>query len=173
MIYIFTLFLFIVLNLILPTMGIIPRTAEGLIGVPFSIFTHANFAHFWSNFVPLAILGGWIYIRSSSFFGIISCLTLGSGFLTWLIGGDRQLIFGASGLVTAMFGWIIMNGFKSGHILDALIGLVIMTLFGGSVFNSIVNAGYQVSWQAHLAGLIAGLTLPLILKPYASQTAVA
>ena len=43
--------------------GIVPRTTEGLRGIPLWPFLHAGFGHVISNTLPMAVLGGVIAVE--------------------------------------------------------------------------------------------------------------
>ncbi|UCH97911.1 MAG: hypothetical protein JSV88_13940, partial [Candidatus Aminicenantes bacterium] len=55
------LWVVLVVDLVLPfnlkTLGIVPRTVKGLIGIVFSPLLHANLYHLIANTIPLLVLG--------------------------------------------------------------------------------------------------------------------
>ena len=45
--------------------GILPRTMQGLVGIPLSPLLHGSFSHALSNTVPLLVLSGLVGLRGA------------------------------------------------------------------------------------------------------------
>lgn len=83
--------------------GLVPRTVNGLIGIPLAPFLHGSYLHVQSNAVALLALGTLSVIRSGSRFPWV-CLViiLVSGVALWVVGrpavhvGTSGLVFGLS-----------------------------------------------------------------------------
>ena len=90
--------------------GITPRTVEGLQGVLFSPFLHANVQHLANNSIPLFILGtALIYFYRELSLKVLVYGILVSGLLTWIMGRNSVHI-GASSLVYVLVSFIFFKG---------------------------------------------------------------
>lgn len=139
----------------LDAFGILPRTEQGLWGIPIAPFLHGNIYHLLNNSVALAIftvlvlqygLSRWIQVTLS--------VVLGAGLLVWLLGRPAYHI-GASGLVYGYFGFLLVGGLASKRFKFMLIALGVFALFGGLLWGVLPSAGF-VSWESHLFGLLVG-----------------
>ena len=98
--------------------GLVPRTIEGLRGIPLSPFLHGGFGHLISNSVPLLILGGLVAVRGqANFVGVTLFVVFVGGLAVWCLGrpwpwDDIQGVVhvGASGLVFGYFGYLVAPG---------------------------------------------------------------
>ena len=99
-----------VFHLDMASHGITPRTVEGLQGVLFSPFLHANVQHLANNSIPLFILGtALIYFYRELSLKVLVYGILFSGLLTWVIGRNSVHI-GASSLVYVLVSFIFFKG---------------------------------------------------------------
>lgn len=136
--------------------GIFPRTAQGLVGIPFSPFLHGGLAHLFLNTGPLIVLGGLVsmngrpaFIRSSVF------IVLVSGVGIWLVGRPAFHV-GASALVFGYFGCLLAKGFFDRRIRSFLIALLVIAAYGGLFWGMLPSVPY-VSWEGHACGFGAGI----------------
>ncbi len=136
--------------------GILPRTTQGLIGIPLSPFLHGSISHALSNTVPLLVLGGLVGIRGSkALVGVTLFIIMVGGVAVW--GLSRTAIHvGASGLVFGYFGYLLARGWYDRKFSSILIAIAVLLLYGGLLFGVLPKGGF-ISWEAHLFGLIAGL----------------
>ena len=138
--------------------GIIPRHLSALPGIFWSPFLHSSFKHLAANSVPLLVLGAMLCLRSKAEF---SWVTLGGiivgGGLTWLF-GRTAIHIGASGLVFCFFGYLASLAFFKRNLVTIGLSLVCILVYGGVLKGVLPNAG-PVSWEGHLAGLLAGITV--------------
>ena len=66
--------------------GIVPRTVDGLWGIPLAPFLHAGFGHALSNTVPLLMLGGLVAARGwQTLLGVTLFVVLLGGAGVWLV----------------------------------------------------------------------------------------
>ena len=159
-------------------LGIRPKTTEGLLGIIFSPFLHANWGHLISNSIPLLVLTFillhfykklWIPV---TIFSII----LG-GFCVWLfapsettmiINGVETVVqqnhIGASGVIFAYIGFILFSGIFRRSFKSIIIGVIVFVLYGGALFKGIIPGQEGVSWQGHLFGAIAGVIAAYIYR---------
>ncbi len=144
--------------------GILPRTVEGLRGIPLSPFLHGGFGHLLSNTLPLVALGGLAALRGRSAFLTVTAFIIGVGGVgVWLV-GRSALHVGASGLVFGYFGYLVARGVYERSIWSIIIALAVILIFGwGILFGVLPNAGL-VSWEGHLCGLIAGVLVARLTR---------
>jgi membrane associated rhomboid family serine protease len=165
--------MFLVNNLLLGSrfshFGIVPRTLSGLSGVVVAPLLHASFRHLLANTVPLLLLGGVISYRSpATYVGITVAGTLISGLLIWLLARPGCHL-GASGLVFCYFGYVVALAWFQRTVADILVAVACGLIYGGLIWGlSPFQSG--VSWEAHGAGLIAGILLARIGSPSLGHT---
>ena len=156
--------------------GVRPRDIEGLIGIithPFFHSTHLSdgsidFGHIVNNSIPLLLLGSALfYYYKDLSYKIFFWLFIGTGVWLWSFGRSANHI-GASGIVYALFGFILLTSFYGkSYFFGKEIGLksnfevqkMSKTLcFLGLIFSFLPG----VSLLGHLSGFIAGCFLFLI-----------
>ena len=140
----------------LEVFGIVPRTEWGLVGVVLSPFLHLNGAHLLANVVPLFFL--LIVLNSHRQYRPVQALVaiwLASGFGTWLIGRGGAIHIGASSLIYGLVAYLICAGWWIRSWSSALVSVLILIGYGGIFYGVLPQKG-QVSWEGHLAGVIAG-----------------
>ncbi|MGC4073425.1 MAG: rhomboid family intramembrane serine protease [Nibricoccus sp.] len=137
-------------------LAIVPRTAEGLIGIVTAPFIHANFAHLVANLPPFVVLGGVILRRGDAEFLHVSLtIALAQGVLLWLC-GRRAAHMGMSGVIFGFFGWLVGIAWFTRQTDDLLIAGGVLILYGG-ILAGVAPARNNSSWEGHLFGLIAGI----------------
>lgn len=136
--------------------GIFPRTAQGLVGIPFSPLLHAGVAHLFLNSGPLIVLGGLILIDGrKTFIRSTIVIALVGGLGIWLVGRPAYHV-GASGLVFGYFGYLLSKAIFDRRFRSFLIALLVAGAYGGLFWGMLPTASY-VSWEGHLCGFVAGL----------------
>ena len=139
------------------TLGILPRTEAGLIGVLFSPLLHGSLTHLLSNATPLFVL--LLLLFSDDRYRpewTLVAIWLASGLGTWAIGRGNAVHIGASGIVFGLISYLIASGLLMQSWRAALVALVVLVLFGG-VFYGLVPQPGSVSWEGHLCGAVAGV----------------
>jgi len=142
--------------------GILPRTPHGLIGIVFSPLLHANLAHLVANSIPLLVLLTLLFWDRKYHPGTtLTIIWLISGLGTWLIGrnetGGQPIIhIGASSLIYGIVAYLIASAFWMQRWRSAFIALLVLILYGGIFFGALPQNG-TISWEGHLAGMIAGI----------------
>jgi membrane associated rhomboid family serine protease len=140
-----------------------PGVAEGAIWQPFtSIFTHVSALHLLTNSVSLIFIGPPVerVVGRARFLALYLVAGLfGSAFVMWL-SGAQSLSYGASGSIFGLLGALLIISLKLRYDIKQLIfwiGLNVVITFTGS----------NISWQAHLGGLIGGAiaTVALLYAP--------
>ena len=136
--------------------GIFPRTAQGLVGIPFSPFLHAGVIHLFLNTGPMIVLGGLVsmsgrpsFIRSTVF------IVLAGGAGIWLLGRPAYHV-GASALIFGYFGYLLAKGIFDRRFQSLLIALLVVGAYGGLFWGMLPGVPY-VSWEGHLCGFLAGI----------------
>lgn len=137
-------------------LGVMPRQFLGLIGVFFGPLIHGDLLHLLSNTFPVALLSGFIlYLHRKVAVRVMVLVYLLSGLLTWLIGRQAYHI-GASGVVYGLAGFLLFNGFLRQNRGAMAVSLAVLFLYSGLFYGLFPNEE-RVSWEGHVAGLVAGL----------------
>lgn len=134
---------------------------EGLGGIVLGPLLHANWAHLIANSVPFLVLGCLVAVEGTRrFWAVTATAAIIGGLGTWLVNAPGTLTVGASGLVFGYFGYVVLRVFVRGRvahrILYAVIALIVISVYGGSMFAGVFGAAEGVSWQGHLFGAIGG-----------------
>ena len=140
----------------LVSLGILPRSFAGLIGIPLAPLIHAGIWHTVSNTIPLLILGSLTLAGGTRHFWETTInVTILSGLLVWIFARDAYHV-GASGLVFGYFGVILARAVIERSIVAMAIGIVTVITYGGLIWGILPLRSY-VSFESHLFGLIAGV----------------
>jgi membrane associated rhomboid family serine protease len=150
--------------------GIQPRDVDGLGGIVTSPFLHGSWAHLEGNTVPFAVLGAVIALGGLARVAAVTIVVMAvGGFGTWLIAPAHTVTIGASGVVFGYAAYLIARGIVSRRLLDLGVGVLVLILFGATLWLSLVpHPG--VSWQAHVCGALGGLAA--VRVQYRSRGAV-
>ncbi|MFT5611925.1 MAG: membrane associated rhomboid family serine protease [Arenicella sp.] len=136
-------------------LGIRPRIALGLIGIPASPFLHANFFHLFANALPLLVMGTMLCALDRRLFLYrTTIMIIGSGLLTWLI-STSDIVVGASGLAFAYWAFLIINGIRTKKLKDISISVFTIVIYGTLLFSLFRHAP-GISWAGHFSGALAG-----------------
>lgn len=137
--------------------GLEPRTLGGLAGIPAMPFLHAGIGHVAANTPPLLILGALgLWVAPRRFLGASLAIVLVSGLAVWLLARGNSVHVGASGLVFGWAAFLVAHGVLV-RSLAALVGAAAVILVYGSMFLGLLPGwGSTVSWEAHIAGALAG-----------------
>lgn len=131
----------------------------GVITMP---FLHANWPHLFANSIPSLVLGLLVAAHGVARFWIVTGVVMvTSATSAFVINMPGTLTVGASGLVFGYFGFLIVAAFCAStwgqRIIQAVVALIVMGIYGGSMLMGIVPTVGFVSWQGHLGGLIGGV----------------
>lgn len=139
------------------TFGILPLHEVGLKGILFSPLIHGGWTHLLANTVPLYLLTAmtFFFYRRIAVPSFIIIYLL-SGLFTWLLPFQSAWHVGASGLIYGLWGFVISNGILRRNFKSIALALLVVFYFGGMLFG-ILPGDAGVSWQGHLAGLVAGI----------------
>lgn len=138
------------------SLGILPRTLEGVSGILFSGFIHGDVFHLMSNTIPLVLLGGAIiYFYDRKGFRIILFLYLVTGLAVWVFARPAYHV-GASGLVYGMLSFLLFRGLIRRDRQALAISFTVFILYGGSMFSGLMPEDSRISWESHLIGFVLG-----------------
>jgi membrane associated rhomboid family serine protease len=136
--------------------GVHPRSVDGLGGILFAPFLHANFDHIAANTIPVLALGWLVMLRDPRhFFVVVLAATLGGGLTAWLLGSPNSVHIGASGVVFGFFGFLVFAGWYARSLASILLSVLVVSVWGGLVF-SVLPGQPGISWQEHLGGFVGG-----------------
>ncbi len=140
------------------TYGVRPLTFSGLRGILFSPFIHSGVTHLWHNTIPIFVLSmALFYFYKNIAWKVLFWLLLLSGLGTWFMGRPSYHI-GMSGVIYALVAFLFFKGIFAKHFRLIALSLVVVFLYGSLIWGTLpIKEG--VSWEGHLAGLIAGLLL--------------
>ncbi len=151
-------------HLDLETLGIYPRSLDGLKGVLLSPLIHGNIEHLYNNSIPLLMLLAALrfFYRDQTFF-VLGYGWLLTGFITWVIGRASYHI-GASSLVYLLVGFIFFKGINTRYFRLVALSFVVVLTYGSLVWYIFPNVKEGISWEGHLAGLLVGLVFAYTVK---------
>ncbi len=142
----------------LDSWGIRPRQLSGLPGVLLSPWLHGGWGHLIANTLTFLGLGFVVLLAEGRrFINTTLILVVVSGLGTWLI-GRNAIHIGASGLIYGYFGYIMGRAIWERRPAWIVIGMVVGVIYGGMIWGILPTRSF-VSWEAHLAGLVAGVWL--------------
>jgi membrane associated rhomboid family serine protease len=144
--------------------GIYPRSFSGLQGVFLSPFIHSSIEHLYNNSLPLLVLLSalqFFYTKQS--LAVIGFGILLSGGITWLIGRESYHI-GASGLIYVLVSFIFFKGIQTKYYRLVALSLAVIIVYGGLIWYVFPKVDDAISWEGHLAGLMAGFVLSISYK---------
>jgi membrane associated rhomboid family serine protease len=150
-------------NLLVRTLGIAPRRLDGLDGVVFAPLLHGGVEHLAGNSLPLLVLGFLAFLEGARRFAVaVGASWAASGLGTWLFGGG--LTIGASGVVFGLFAYLITRGFYNRDWKQILLAGVLFLVYGSILWGVLPRLGSNISWQAHLFGVLGGILAAYLLK---------
>ena len=146
--------------------GMHPRSVDGLFGIITMPFLHGDYAHLFSNSVPLLILLFSIFYFFHKKATLILLMTwFMAGVFTWII-GTEGIHIGASGVVYALaFFLVTISVLKQEPKLMAY-SLIIIFLYGSIIWGFFPQLfpDKHISWEGHLAGAITGIVLAFFYR---------
>jgi len=137
-------------------LGILPRTAEGLVGILTSPFVHSDLNHITSNTIPFLVVGTVLfYFYNTIAWRVLSMIYLFTGFWVWMAARPNYHI-GASGLIYGLVCFMFFSGMIRKDRRLLAISLLVTFLYGSLVWG-ILPVDQSVSWESHLFGSAAGI----------------
>lgn len=152
--------------------GIYPLTTQGLPGILFSPFIHADFTHLFNNTVPLFFLSiALFYFYSEVALRVFTWTYLFTGILVWIAGREAWHI-GASGLVYGLASFLFFSGIIRRYFRLIALSLLIVFLYGSMVWGLFPGVYKNVSWESHMLGFFSGVILAVGYKDQGPQRPV-
>ncbi|MBF7074818.1 rhomboid family intramembrane serine protease [Glaciecola sp. MH2013] len=143
--------------------SIYPRDLDFLAFIFTAPFLHANFGHFASNVITLAIFAVLLLqFGASRFIQVSVGLVILTGLLVWGLGRPAYHL-GASGVIYGYFGYLVLAGFLSKRLSLMAISVAVAFFYGGMIWGVLPSQPY-ISWESHLFGFVAGLFLAYIFR---------
>ncbi|MGR3984404.1 MAG: rhomboid family intramembrane serine protease [Gammaproteobacteria bacterium] len=145
-----------------PLLVVHPREIISLPAVLFANFFHLNLAHLISNLAVFIPFGFWVF-RQEGTRGLASLLIgmFVSGALVWAVAPPGSVSAGFSGAVFACLGILLIRSLRTSVLQTVILVLVIGVLLDTDFFETIRPTAYarqnQISWLAHLGGLLGGM----------------
>jgi membrane associated rhomboid family serine protease len=139
--------------------GIHSRDISRFWGILTAPFIHGSFQHLADNTVPFVFLGAIIALHGAQRLLLVTGFIIVIGGLgTWLIGPGGASTIGASGVVFGYAAYLLSRGFFDRSIWELAVGMVVGVIWGAALISSLVpHSG--ISWQGHLCGGIAGVSV--------------
>lgn len=143
--------------------GVRPRDPSALGGVLAMPLLHGSYAHLISNSAGIIALGGFLLLWSRrEFWKVTVAGTLVGGLGTWLLARPGSLHIGASGVLFAYLGYLLVRGWAQRSIGALAVSIAAAWYFGGLVLGMFPGlAGPGVSWEGHLFGCLGGVLVAL------------
>lgn len=162
----------VLFDLDLSNFGIYPLSLEGLPGIIFSPFIHADLGHLFNNSLPLFFLGTALFYFYSEIAVKVSLWTYFlTGVLVWLAGRSAWHI-GASGLIYGLASFLFFSGIIRKYFRLVALSLLIVFLYGSMVWGIFPNIYKEVSWESHMLGFISGIILTVAYRKEGPQQPV-
>ncbi len=138
------------------SLGIVPRTQAGLLGIAAAPLLHANLDHLLANTASFAVLGWLVMLRDPRHFWHVTLVSmLTAGLMQWLLGAPGSVHVGASGVIFGFLAFLMLSGWYARTLGSVLLSVVVTAAWGGLVWGVLPSAP-GVSWQGHLGGFVGG-----------------
>ena len=146
--------------------GMKPRNLDGLFGIITMPFLHGDYAHLFSNSVPLLVLLFsifYFFFRKATLILFMTWFMV--GVFTWIIGTEGTHV-GASGVVYALAFFLVTISILKQETKLMAYSLIIIFLYGSIVWGFFPQLfpDKHISWEGHLAGAITGIVLAFFYK---------
>jgi membrane associated rhomboid family serine protease len=151
-------------------LGIYPLKVEGLSGILFAPFIHADIKHLYANSLPLFILStALFYFYREIGFKIFIYIYLTTNTWVWIIARPAWHI-GASGIIYGLAAFIFVSGIIRKHNRLMALSMFVLFIYGGLIWGIFPNNFQQeISWESHLMGLIAGIVYAFYFRKEGPQ----
>ncbi len=146
------------------SLGIYPRTKEGLTGILTSPLIHGNWEHLINNALPLLILAWTLnYFYNQISIKVFLSIYFISGIFVWIFARGGAYHLGASGIIYGLVAFLMLSGVIRKNIHLLAITLLVTFLYGYLVWG-IFPYKEEVSWESHMSGAMLGLILAVIFR---------
>jgi membrane associated rhomboid family serine protease len=152
--------------------GIYPLKLQGLPGILFSPFIHADFSHLFNNSLPLFFLSiALFYFYSEVALSVFAWTYFLTGLLVWIAGREAWHI-GASGVVYGLASFLFFSGIIRRYFRLIALSLLIVFLYGSMVWGLFPGIYKNVSWESHMLGFFSGIVLAVFYRNEGPQRPV-
>lgn len=125
---------------------------------------HYSWSHLEGNTVPLLVLGFLSAYRGIAKFLMVTLIVaVTSGLAVWLFQASGEPTVGASGLIFGYFGYVLVRGIFDRNPIDIGVGLVAAGAYW-YILQVAIPGTPDVSWIAHLGGLLGGVLAGWVLR---------
>ncbi|MGV9826659.1 rhomboid family intramembrane serine protease [Gordonia sp. NPDC003429] len=135
--------------------GIEPRQVDGLDGILWAPFLHANFEHLFANLIPGVVLG-FLLLMTRRFLIVTAIVWVVSGVGVWLFAPPYTVTVGASGIIFGWLTFLLVRGLFNRDFWQVALGVLLFVVYG-SVLWGLFPGEVGVSWQGHLFGAVGGV----------------
>lgn len=143
--------------------GVWPRSVEGLIGIVTAPLIHGSWPHVIANAIALFVLGTLaVYAYPRALARALPTIWVLAGLGTWLIGRESAHV-GASGITYGLAAFLALLGVLRFEPRAIAVALVVCLLYGGMAYG-VLPTDPGVSFEAHLAGALAGLLAAVVWR---------
>jgi membrane associated rhomboid family serine protease len=145
-------------------LGVHPRSFHfaDVLGIMGSWMVHSDSNHIIGNSIGLVGLLFFIALFETRILTLFFGLILTSGISTWLLGAPNTVHIGASGLLFAMFGYILASACTGRRWIYFVPIIAAASYFGFAYYGAFLNGlmvKEDVSFAAHFGGLLSGILL--------------
>jgi membrane associated rhomboid family serine protease len=152
--------------------GIYPLKPEGLYGIIFSPFIHADFNHLLNNSLPILFLSvALFYFYSEVALKVFVWTWFLTGIMVWL-GGRNAWHIGASGIVYGLASFLFFSGIIRRYYRLVALSLLVVFLYGQMVWGIFPGIYENVSWESHMLGFFSGIILAIWFRKEGPQKPV-
>ncbi len=127
---------------------------------------HGDDQHLYSNTRPLLIFTGIAILLVPTiemFLWATAVMIVVQGLGVWLLGRRGSNHIGASGMLLAYFSFDITYGPIVHPGWSILIAVILIVLFGRSIFATVMVRGEGISFVGHVSGFLSGILATLFL----------
>lgn len=143
-------------------LGIHPRVVEWneLIGIMGSWMIHRDSMHIVNNSIALFGLVLFVGLLEKNYIQLFLFLIATSGASTWVLGSSHSVIIGASGLLFALFGYVISSALLGRKLIYLIPIIASLSYYGMSYYVGFLDGLMLkdgVAFSAHFGGLMSGV----------------
>ena len=137
-----------------------------MIGIFTSPFIHNynSLNHLWSNTLPLFVLSGLvIYLFNKIAVKVILGIWIIMGIWVWCLAQSGSYHIGASGVVYGLLAFLLFSGVWRRNKAGVALSMLLIISYG-AMFWGLFPIKEGISWESHMMGFIAGITLSIYYK---------
>jgi membrane associated rhomboid family serine protease len=146
--------------------GLQPRRWEGLFGILYMPFLHADWNHLWGNSLVYLVFSAFIMAFNPGDFPVVTiAIALMSGLGVWLFGRPNTNHVGASGVIFGYMGFCVALAHVVKNPITAIIFVATVYFYANRIWLLFpIRKG--MSWEGHLFGFASGIVTALYLPQF-------